>query len=117
VSEGLHPYGSDLSRSSEAMASLHARPPAVEYGHGEGCCVIGGRVYRGPVAALRGLYFYADECGGWIETFRWRGNHAEERTRWRTLRGLSPSAFGEDASGELYVLDLGGRIYRIAGAR
>lgn len=91
--------------------------PAVEYSHVDGCSVIGGRVYRGSVAGLRGLYFYADECGGWIESFRWRNGRVEERTRWRAEPLATPTAFGVDARGELYVLDLVGRVFRIAGAR
>jgi hypothetical protein len=29
---------------------------------------------------------------------------------------MNPSSFAEDASGELYILDLGGAIYRIVEA-
>ncbi len=107
--EANHPF------AARGPAPANLWPAAIEYSHREGCCIIGGRVYRGSVAVLRGLYFYADECGGWIETFRWRDGRAVERTRWSTGVRLTPSAFGEDARGELYVLDLGGRVYRIAG--
>ena len=113
--EASHPYHASpppLPRDTVAV-----RGPAIEYPHRDGCCVIGGRVYRGPVAALRGLYFYADQCSGWIETFRWHDRRAEARTRWRTGVHLEPVAFGQDARGDLYVLDLGGKVYRIAGVR
>ena len=126
-SAGLN-YGWNLYEANHAYADGGATPrvvppglalhaPAIEYPHREGCCVIGGRVYRGSVAALRGLYFYADECKGWIETFRWRDGRAQERTRWRTGARIEPVAFGQDTRGELYVLDLGGSVYRIAGTR
>ena len=63
--EGTHEF-----RPLPGEATAGIRPPVLDYSHAEGCSVIGGRVYRGPVAALRGLYVYADECGGWIESFR-----------------------------------------------
>jgi glucose/arabinose dehydrogenase len=115
--EGTHPYNASRSWPREAPSGFAHRAPAIDYSHHDGCCVIGGRVYRGSVPALRGLYFFADECRSWIESFRWRGDRATERTRWQTGLSLHPSAFGEDARGELYLLDLGGKIYRIAGAR
>jgi glucose/arabinose dehydrogenase len=89
--------------------------PAFEYPHRDGCSVTGGRVYRGSVAALRGLYFYADFCNGWIESLRWAGGRVAERRRWPIAVHVTPSAFGEDGRGELYVLDYGGRVLRIAG--
>jgi glucose/arabinose dehydrogenase len=111
--EGNHVFPARIG----ARPRLDAHAPALEYSHGQGCCIIGGHVYRGSVAALRGQYFYADECGGWIESFRWRNGRAEERTRWRFGPRIHPSAFGVDARGELFVLDLDGRVFRIAGAQ
>jgi hypothetical protein len=108
--EGSHAY-----RGRPDAAGMQM--PVLEYGRGDGCTVIGGLVYRGPVARLRGLYFYADHCQGWIESLRFRGGRVTERTRWRVPRGLEPTAFGEDAAHHLYVLDLGGAVYRVAGAR
>jgi glucose/arabinose dehydrogenase len=108
--EGTHRYYRGAAPSPSAWK------PIEEYSHADGCCVIGGRVYRGSIPRLRGLYFYADECSGWIASFRARDGAATERTRWSLPRRLTPSAFGEDAAGELYVLDLGGRVYRISGA-
>ncbi len=40
--------------------------PVAVYGHSLGCAVVGGYVYRGPVAGLRGNYFYGDDCSGRI---------------------------------------------------
>jgi hypothetical protein len=41
--------------------------PLWEYEHADGnCSVTGGAVYRGPIAALDGLYFFADYCSGRI---------------------------------------------------
>jgi hypothetical protein len=108
---GTHRYDASVAIDPPPLG------PAIDYPHANGCCVIGGRVYRGSVAALRGLYFYADECGGWLASFRWNGSAAVERVTWTTAPRITPTAFGEDAAGELYVLDLGGKVLRITGTR
>jgi len=92
--------------------------PAVEYDHSNGCSVIGGAVYRGTRSpALVGQYFYSDYCSGWISSFTYGGGTVTQRTNW-TL-DVNPGnvlSFGEDASGELYVLAANGRVYRITPA-
>jgi glucose/arabinose dehydrogenase len=89
--------------------------PTLEYDHTQGCSVIGGHVYRGStIPALQGLYFYADYCRGWVRSFRYVGGAATEATEWPTLRpGGLVTSFGEDASGELYVLTAAGGVYKI----
>ena len=89
--------------------------PVIEYGHDRGCAVTGGYVYRGAaVAGLAGTYLYADYCGGTI----WGLDAAAERPAPRTLleSGASVASFGEDEAGELYVVDLAGRLYRVVAA-
>ncbi len=45
--------------------------PVLEYGHGPGCSITGGFVYRGcRMPALRGTYFYSDACAGFIRPSR-----------------------------------------------
>jgi glucose/arabinose dehydrogenase len=80
--------------------------PAFEYGHDQGCSIIGGYVYRGSaIPDLQGQYFYADLCQGWVRSLRYTAGAATEVTDWPTLRpGGSVFSFGEDAAGELYVL-------------
>jgi glucose/arabinose dehydrogenase len=80
--------------------------PAFEYGHDQGCSIIGGYVYRGSaIPDLQGLYFYADLCQGWVRSLRYSAGGASDVTDWPTLRpGGSVFSFGEDAAGELYVL-------------
>jgi hypothetical protein len=89
--------------------------PTFQYSHAEGCSVIGGHVYRGSVLpALQGLYFYGDFCRGWVHSFRYAGGTATEVTDWPALRTSSSlTSFGEDAAGELYVLESAGRVSRI----
>jgi hypothetical protein len=96
--------------------------PVLEYDHGEGCSVTGGFVYRGcAMPDLRGTYFYADYCTAFIRTFKGIGA-AEPADRTAELApgmGLSidsPTSFGEDARGELYVADYDGEIFKIVPA-
>jgi glucose/arabinose dehydrogenase len=95
--------------------------PIHVYGQDEGCSVIGGYVYRGSrVPSLRGIYVYADACSGTIWGLIEEGGEMADQ---RELdldgsdqiggSGFSISSFGEDAAGELYVLDLAGAVFRV----
>jgi glucose/arabinose dehydrogenase len=107
--EGAHCFKSRTC-SSEGLID-----PVVEYGHNEGCSVTGGHVYRGrSLPALAGAYLYADYCSGkiWGLVPRSGGGYASPRTLLETAFRIA--SFGEDANGELYVLDhQGGRVYRL----
>jgi len=112
-------YGWDLMegrRCFESCDTTGLTLPVLDYDHSGGACsVTGGYVYRGQaIPALRGTYFYADYCAGWVRSFRWSGGAVTEPREWAALApgGAVPS-FGEDAAGELYVLDAGGAVYRI----
>jgi glucose/arabinose dehydrogenase len=87
--------------------------PLIEYGHAGNCAVTGGYRYRGHViAGLAGQYVYADFCSGrlwWAEEQR---RNVWSSTLWRQAAG-NFSAFGEDHRGELYLIDLGGRLLRV----
>jgi glucose/arabinose dehydrogenase len=90
-------------------------PPVAEYQHDHGCSVTGGYVYRGESApALRGVYLFADYCTGLL----W-GLGRDTNGAWALSApvetGLSVASFGENSDGELFVLDLGGAIYRVTG--
>jgi hypothetical protein len=95
--------------------------PLVEYDHSAGrCAVIGGFVYRGAALPwLVGRYVYGDFCTSEVRTLLRSGAAAFEHTRHapRTLDWQHPvllSSFGEDAAGELYLLDIAvGRIFRL----
>jgi glucose/arabinose dehydrogenase len=88
--------------------------PVTTYTHASGCAIIGGYVYRGSaIPALAGTYFYTDECGGWMRSFRWSGGVATEPLSWPTLSTGGPQSLGEDARGELYVVTGGGDAFRI----
>jgi glucose/arabinose dehydrogenase len=102
-----------------------------------GRSVVGGYVYRGPIEALQGQYFFADSVTNEIWSIRFDGSDPADFDGanftsfidWTDV--LTPpggfrtiSSFGEDLLGNLYVIDLGnpfldsafGRIYRVAEA-
>ena len=89
--------------------------PVVEYGRDGGCSVTGGYVYRGRrLPSLYGAYLYGDFCSGKIWALRHDGAAVTEQMLIADT-GLSISSFGEDASGEVYVLTFEGAVYRFAG--
>ena len=106
-------------RTAAVPPDLHGRvvPPVLEYPHaGKRCwAVVGGYVVRGTaVPGLANRYVYGDLCGG-VWSARIAGGVAHGRRPER----LSPGgellvSFGEGAAGELYVVTLNGRVYRVA---
>ncbi len=90
--------------------------PDHEYNHSAGdCSITGGYVYRGcRMPDWQGSYFFADYCGEWIDTFEYVGGVATNvQRRFPTGATNGPVSFGEDASGEIYVLEQGSTVYRI----
>lgn len=109
VMEGMHCYsGAGCDRTGLTA-------PVAEYGHDSGnCSITGGYVYRGAqYPSLQGVYFYGDFCSGRLWGLR------RSASGWENARlldsGLSLSSFGEDESGNLYVVDYGkGDLHRLA---
>ena len=89
--------------------------PVISYNRDGGACtVIGGIVYRGAaVPQLVGHYLYADYCAGWIRSFTWTSNAAANATEWQTSAHGNITSFGQDGSGEVYILSENGHVYRI----
>ena len=97
--------------SSPSCPSSLAVPPVVEYGHDEGFAITGGYVYRGStIPDLAGAYVFADFGSGRIWAYR-----DGQRVR-LPVEAEAPVSFGEDESGELYVLELGGAVRRLVPA-
>jgi hypothetical protein len=114
-------FGWNIVEGTECFSPLSGcdraglSPPVLVYGHGQGCSVTGGYVYRGSaIPSLAGHYFYADYCAGWVRSFRLAGPTPADEREWTALRpgGQIPS-FGEDARGELYILSARGTVHRI----
>ncbi len=100
--------------------------PVLRYGRNHGISVTGGFVYRGcALPSLDGRYFYSDFASAWLRTFvLLDGTLTDERdlTDSIAVAGTtsidSVSSFGEDARGELYVVDRGGEVFQlVAGDR
>jgi hypothetical protein len=79
-------------------------------------------VYRGcALPDLRGTYFYSDFCSSFVRTFRGVAGGVAQDERdlssdlepagARTLNNVV--SFGEDARGEIYLVDQDGELYRI----
>jgi glucose/arabinose dehydrogenase len=86
--------------------------PTAEYGHDRGCSITGGYVYRGPtVSAAQGRYFYGDFCSGTI--WSRAGASTGIDSRQEPFKVAALSSFGQDATGELYLVSLNGSIYKL----
>jgi glucose/arabinose dehydrogenase len=103
--EGAHVYNG-------AVTAGNAIDPVWEYDHTHGQSISGGYVYRGAaIPALQGYYVYGDFVSGNL----WALNTTTLTNLLLSASGRSIASFGEDASGELYLLDYGsGSLLRIA---
>lgn len=120
--EGAHPY--NQSEQSPACTLPGNRiDPIFEYARAENqnnpsapcSSITGGYVYRGTTyPSLVGHYILADYCSGKFWSLLRNAQNQWVSTAHGKLIN-SPSAFGEDKNGELYVASRGdGRLYRIA---
>jgi glucose/arabinose dehydrogenase len=97
---------------TEPCATEGLTMPVTEYGHGEGCSVTGGVVYRGTrIPELDGHFFYSDYCSGFIRSYEpdIGGIDWTERVG----RVAAVSALGVGGDGELYVVSRDGAILRL----
>ncbi len=84
------------------------------------CSVKGGYVYRGgAIPEIDGTYFFGDFCTGKIWSFKWNGatlTEFQDRTA-ELVPNIGSinniSSFGEDAAGEIYIVDIDGEIFKI----
>ncbi|MEO5589613.1 MAG: glucose dehydrogenase, partial [Gemmatimonadaceae bacterium] len=65
---------------------------------------------------IAGHYFYSDYCTGWLRSFRMANGVATDRREWTMEKIGHVVSFGEDASGELYIIAEDGRIFRFREA-
>lgn len=113
-------YGWNVMEGFACYAESECEPgrfrlPWTAYGHGEGCAVIGGYVYRGrALPALQGRYIYGDYCSGTL----WSVATDERELPQPLLQtGLQISSFAETPEGELLVLAFSGYVYRLETTR
>jgi glucose/arabinose dehydrogenase len=111
VMEGTHCYNADTCERDDLTL------PATDYGRDLGCTVIGGYVYRGAAwDFLRGAYLFADYCSGNLFALDASATAYAAPTLVGT-GGNGIAAWGQDAGGELYVLDLDGTISKVVATR
>jgi len=120
--------GSRRSNPDDALVPEGFTAPLLEYAHEQMMfargCVIGGYVYRGTaLPELNGAYFFADftnariyslrETGGTVELtdWSWQLNRGDEELSYSGL-----VSFGEDAAGELFVVDFAGALFKVVRA-
>ncbi len=112
IMEGRHCFPADRPCDRAGLTL-----PVREYDHGQGCSVTGGYVYRGvEYPLLNGVYLFGDYCSGRI----WGLTQAADGD-WQMAQLARPnvrlSSFGEDETGELYVVDLsGGGLYQVTAS-
>ena len=94
--------------------ALYVKPIA-EYGHDQGCAVIGGFVYRGSrEPSLRGVYVFSDNCSGNLFTLQVDTGRLAPKVVLESGRSISSFGVGDD--GEIYAADLRGNVWRVVAA-
>jgi glucose/arabinose dehydrogenase len=118
-SSGLENYGWDVFEGSHRFEDKEPNPkgrlvmPVAEYSHEHGCSVTGGFVYRGDaIPAAQGRYFYGDYCSGNVWSLSLRPG-AAANVRRHAFRVSALTSFGEDAAGELYLVSIEGKVFRL----
>ena len=121
-------YGWNIWEGNNCFAGPCGNPsafvfPVYTYTHSSGCSITGGFVYRGcAMPNIRGKYFFSDFCSAFIRSFQWNGaTGATNVTDWASdlnnqNAGISinnVSSFGEDARGELYIVDINGEVFKV----
>ncbi|HEU4904525.1 MAG TPA: hypothetical protein VFT19_00185, partial [Solirubrobacterales bacterium] len=90
--------------------------PTFAYPHSRGgsCSIIGGYVVRDrSLRSLYRRYVYADLCEGRLRSLVPRLGRRARGDRRLGLSVPTPSSFGEDTRGRLYVASLEGPVYRL----
>jgi glucose/arabinose dehydrogenase len=108
--EGRHCYRPGCDQTGLTL-------PVAEYGHERGCSVTGGYVYRGSrFPGLAGGYLFSDYCSGTIWALSAAAALANGSAEPAIVAsaGFSVSSFGQGDDGELYVVDLAGRVLKVA---
>lgn len=91
--------------------------PIAEYSHDFGCSVTGGYVYRGQKYAwLDGQYLFADYCTGIVWATARDADGAWHTRRVGTFDDTI-SSFGEDETGEMYIVGHGGAVYTLTASQ
>ncbi|MAL59435.1 MAG: cadherin [Flavobacteriaceae bacterium] len=106
--------GNNTFNTTDCLPMNEYTFPVYDYAWNGGGSVIGGRVYRGSVYTdLQGIYIFGD-IDGMLGTLDASYNYINQSSG-------NPNgtwvAFGEDVTGEMYAVSLGGNIYKISGGQ
>jgi glucose/arabinose dehydrogenase len=119
TSRGGENYGWPMNEGTECLLPQQCRTPqlivpVVTYGHDMNCSLTGGYVYRGSeVPELVGAYLFGDLCTGGVFALQPTADGGWTRVE-LGFQPIKISSFGEDANGEVYVVDMqGGVVYQI----
>ncbi len=108
ITEGTHCF-----QPREGCDTADLTLPVHDYSQELGCTIVAGHRYRGTaVPELADAFIYADYCSGrmWALTQGSDGSWTNHDLV-KAERGIS--SFGEDESGELYLVNIGGALYRL----
>lgn len=101
------------SRFNNDQSAPDRIDPVVTYSHDEGCSVTGGYFVTDPdLPALRNRYLYADFCTNRIRSFKFSSGAATDR-RPEGISVSQVSSFGRGAKGQVWIVSLGGPVYRL----
>ncbi len=106
--EGSHPHEGGSNPKGGIL-------PVFEYDHDDGsCAVVGGYVYRGQaIPGLTGAYLFTDYCHAGLRAIALGPDGTVAAQRTFDLAPAHVQSFGEDAEGELYVLQASGEVQRV----
>ena len=112
VMEGTHCY-----QPADGCDQTGMTLPVAEYGHDQGCAIVGGVVVHDRTApTIDGRYIFSDDCTGNV----WLIDTGGDSMRVPTLvlgSGRAISAIGQDGTGAVFMTDLGsGELLRVVEA-
>jgi glucose/arabinose dehydrogenase len=111
--EGFAPYTEENSGTPDPGGTTK---PIMTYSHsrdGGSCAIVGGYVVRDRhLPSLRGRYLYSDYCSGQLRSLI-PHLHRAGKDRRLGLSVASPTSFGEDDRGRIYICSQEGGVYRL----
>jgi glucose/arabinose dehydrogenase len=111
--EGYAPYREENGGTPDPGGTVK---PTFVYPHSRdgSCAIVGGYVVRDHrLPSLRGRYLYADYCEGELRSLVPRLGGRARGDRPLGLSVQSPTSFGEDDNGRIYVCSQEGPVYRL----
>ena len=130
IKEGFHCFESETCNRNNLIDPIYEYPNNANYlktlvglrqKNTNGCSVTGGYVYRGNnIEKLYGKYIFGDYCTGKIWSFNYNDRKVLDFTNHTTSimasidkNSFYLSSFGEQESGELFLIDYNGIIYQL----